>query len=167
MQLEDDASRNPEIDSFQYIYMVLESLNRLGRLDVAVDRLEQRLPIELFNIVGKTNQEVDQRHPGNFGDNPETRKDVQDFNYDGNSSRSHVLREFLLTLYSKFTAIAEGHRAVHDVVAGIVAREGLRHPEPLVGGFKEMWKLYQSEVSHLYVASKQSMLRSIDTITPT
>jgi exocyst complex component 4 len=156
MQLEDDASRNPEIDSFQYIYMILESLNKLGRLDVAVTRLEQRLPIELFNIVGKTNQEVDQRHPGNFGDNPETRKDMQDLDYDGDSSRSHVLRELLFTLYSKFTAIAEGHRAVHDIVAGIVAREGLRHPEPLVGGFKEMWKLYQSEVSYSYTALRIS-----------
>lgn len=133
--------------------MLIESLNKLGRLDVAVDRLEQRLPIELFNIVGKTNQEVDHRHPGHFGDIAEAGKGLPNFDYDGNSSRSHVLRELLSTLYSKFTAIAEGHRAVHDVIAGIVAREGLRHPESLLRGFKEMWKLYQSEVSSSYVAS--------------
>lgn len=135
------------------MYMVIESLNKLGRLDVAVNRLEQRLPIELFNIVGKTNQEVDQRHPGHFRDIFENDNGIPDFDYDGYSSRSNVLKDFLLTLYSKFTAIAEGHRAVHDVVAGIVAREGLRHPEPLMGGFKEMWKLFQSEVSTVHVAS--------------
>jgi hypothetical protein len=149
-QLEDDASRNPEIDSFQYMYTVIESLNKLGRLDVAVDRLEQRLPIELFNIVGKTNQEIDQRHPGHSGEIVETGNGMPALDYDGNSGRSHVLREFLTTLYSKFTAIAEGHRAVHDIVAGIVAREGLRHSEHLMGGFKEMWKLYQSEVCCSY-----------------
>lgn len=133
------------------MYMVIESLNKLGRLDVAVNRLEQRLPIELFNIVGKTNQEVDQRHPGHFRDIFETGNGIPGFDYDTYSSRNHVLKEFLLTLYSKFTAIAEGHRAVHDVIAGIVAREGLRHPEPLMGGFRELWKLFQSEVSCVYV----------------
>ena len=151
LQLEEDASRNPEVNSFHYMYMVIESLNKLGRLDVAVNRLEQRLPIELFHIVGKTNQEVDQRHPGHFRDIFETGNGIPELDYDSYSSRSHVLKEFLSTLYSKFTAIAEGHRAVHDVVAGIVAREGLRHPEPLMGGFKEMWKLFQSEVSTVYV----------------
>ena len=137
------------------MYMVIESLNKLGRLDIAVNRLEQRLPIELFNIVGKANQEVDQRHPGHVRDIFETGNGIPDLEYDGYSSRSHILKDFLLTLYSKFTAIAEGHRAVHDVVAGIVAREGLRHPEPLMGGFKEMWKLLQSEVSAVYMALSQ------------
>ena len=40
-----------------------------------------------------------------------------------------VLNDLLWTLYSKFEAIAEGHRAVHDVIAGVVKREGLRHPQ--------------------------------------
>ena len=127
--------------------MVLESLNKLGRLDLAVDRVEQRLPIELFAIVDKTNQEVDQRHPGHLRAQPKPEKGVVDFDLDGNSSRSQVLKDLLWTLYSKFEAIAEGHRALHDVVTGIVEREGIRHSESLKGGFKELWKLYQSEVS--------------------
>jgi hypothetical protein len=49
-------------------------------------------------------------------------------------------------LYAKFEAIAEGHRVVHDVVTGIAEREGNRKPGSLTGGFKELWKLYQSEV---------------------
>lgn len=149
------------------MYMIIESLNKLGRLDVAVDRLEQRLPIELFNIVGKTNLEVDQRYPGHFGPIAAGRKGTPDIDYDGNSSQSHVLREFLTTLYSKFTAIAEGHRAVHEVVAGIVVREGLRHPESLMGGFKELWKLYQSEVSCLKWHCYNVILNWIDTSTST
>lgn len=136
-----------EQDSFQYIYMVIESLNKLGRLDLAVDRMEQRLPIELFAIVDKTNQEVDQRHPGHLREQPKLEKGLIDFDLDGNSGRSQVLKDLLWTLYSKFEAIAEGHRALHDVVVGILKREGVRHSEPLTGGFKELWKLYQSEVS--------------------
>ena len=141
--LDDDASQNPESDSFHYIHMVTESLNKLGHLDVAVDRMEQRLPVELFAIVDRTNQEVDLRHPAHKRSplNPEKR--LQESNWDGESV---VLNDLLWTLFSKFEAIAEGHRALHDVVAGIVKRERLRHPESLTRGFKEMWKLYQSEV---------------------
>lgn len=118
----------------------------MGRLDVAVDRMEQRLPVELFSIVDKTNQEVDQRHPEHLRDVQKPEKGIPDFDLDGKSCRSHVLKDLLWTLYSKFEAIAEGHRAVHDVVAGIVKREGLRNSGSLTSGFREMWKLYQSEV---------------------
>lgn len=127
--------------------MIIESLNKLGHLDLAVDRIEQRLPIELFAIVDKTNQEVDQRHPGHLREQPKTKKGMIDLDLDGHNSQSIVLKDLLWTLYSKFEAIAEGHRAVHDVVAGIVKREGLRNSDPLTSGFKELWKLYQSEVS--------------------
>ena len=126
--------------------MVIESLNKMGHLDVAVNRMEQRLPVELFAIVDRTNQEVDQRHPGHLRYIQKSEKGMINFDMDGNSSRSLVLKDLLWTLYSKFEAIAEGHRAVHDVVSGIITREGLRYSGSLKGGFKEMWKLYQSEV---------------------
>lgn len=143
---EDDASRNPETDSFEYIHMVIESLNKLGHLDVAVDRMEQRLPVELFAIVDRTNQEVDLRHAAFTRGPQKTEKGPLQFDFDNNDGRNEVLNDLLWTLYSKFEAIAEGHRAVHEVVAGILRREGMRQPQSLLRGFKEMWKLYQSEV---------------------
>lgn len=144
--LEDDASRDPESDSFQYIYTVIESLNKLGHLDVAVDRMEQRLPVELFAIVDRTNQEVDMRHAAHARVPRKFDKGNMDHEFDNSIGHNEVLNDLLWTLYSKFEAIAEGHRAVHEVVAGIVKREGLRDSETLLRGFKEMWKLYQSEV---------------------
>lgn len=126
--------------------MVIESLNKLGHLNLAVDRMEQRLPIELFSIVDKTNKEIDQRHPNHLRERPKSQKGTVDFDLDSNSGRTYVLKDLLWTLYSKFEAIAEGHRAMHDVVAGIVKREGLRDSNSLLSGFKELWKLYQSEV---------------------
>ncbi len=139
--------------------MLLESLNKLGHLDVAVDRIEQRLPIELFAIVDRTNQEVNIRHPTHSRGirNGETKNLA--FKLDDSSPRNDVMNALLFTLYSKFEAIAEGHRAVHDVVAGIVKREGLRHSETLKGGFKELWKVYQSEMRsllHDYLATDGS-----------
>lgn len=152
----DEISRNPETNSFEYIHIVLEALNKMGRLDVAVDRIEQRLPIELFAVVERTNHEVDLRHPAHLrsimkNDAGNTFLDAQD-----NNARHDILYDLLWTLYSKFEAIAEGHRATHDVIAGIVEREGLRQTGPLLGGFRELWKLYQSEVSPARFACMRS-----------
>ncbi|KAJ5518307.1 hypothetical protein N7453_000729 [Penicillium expansum] len=146
----EDASRNPEADTFSYIQLLIEALNKMGHLDVAVHKIEQRLPVELFAVVDKTNAEVDTRYPA-----PTKSFSAQD-NYKQSSlpteiieKRGHVLSEFLWALYAKFEAIAEGHRILHDVVAAIVQREGLTKSETLSGGFKELWKLLQSEIRSL------------------
>ena len=145
--MEDDASRNPEADSFRYIHLILESLNKLGHLDTTVDTMEQRLPVELFTIVDRTNQEVELRHPSHLRDLKSLDSGLLNLDLDDISSRSDVLSDLLSTLYTKFEAIAEGHRAVHDIVVGIAKRDGVGTRTNLSGGFKEMWKLYQSEVN--------------------
>ena len=145
-QFADDSSRNPEADSFQYIQLLMESLNKMGRLEVAVNRMEHRLPIELFSIVDRTNLEVDHRHATHLRGQKGATNSRRALGMDDNSGRDEVLCDLLWTLYSKFQAIAEGHRAMHDIISGIVKREGLRQSASLTGGFKELWKLYQSEV---------------------
>ncbi len=50
----EDPTKNPEADTFYYIHMILESLNKLGQLDEAVSRIEQRMPMELYKVVEKT-----------------------------------------------------------------------------------------------------------------
>lgn len=143
----DDASRNPESNSFEYIHMILEALNNMGHLDLAVESIDQRLPVELFAVVERTNHEVDLRHPAHprgshYNHLHGTIPNLVSDSVGGNN----VLPDLLYTLYSKFEAIAEGHRAVHAIILGIVEREGLRKTDTLTRGFKEMWKLYQSEV---------------------
>lgn len=118
----------------------------MGRLEVAVDRMEQRLPIELFSIVDRTNNEVDHRHPTHLRGQKGTTYSRRALEMNEINGRDEVLCDLLWTLYSKFEAIAEGHRATHDIISGIAKREGLRQSVSLIGGFKELWKLYQSEV---------------------
>jgi exocyst complex component 4 len=143
----EESSRNPEADTFHYIRVIIEALNKMGHLDIAVDRVEQRLPVELFAVVDKTNAEVDARHP-NLMRGLLPRDSKTGLPTEINEQRGHVLSEFLYALYAKFEAIAEGHRVVHDVITGIVEREGIRRSS-LADGFKELWKLYQSEVCSL------------------
>ncbi|KAJ5908591.1 hypothetical protein N7495_001273 [Penicillium taxi] len=146
----EDTSRNPEADTFSYIQLLIESLNKMGHLDTAVDRIEQRLPVELFAVVDKTNAEVDARYP-----TPNRTYSSHDNQLKSNlpteeiDQRGHVISEYLWALYAKFEAIAEGHRVLHDAIAGIVQREGIIKSQALLGGFKELWKLLQSEIRSL------------------
>ncbi|KAF1953193.1 hypothetical protein CC80DRAFT_478220 [Byssothecium circinans] len=147
----DDSPRNPEADTFQYIQLIVESLNKMNRLDIAVDTIEQRLPVELFKVVDKSNNEVAQRHPSILRafSAKKDRKSIVGAASD--DLRKNLLNDLLWTLYARFEAIAESHRVVHDVVAGIVKREGGRGSSSaaLMRGFKELWKLYQSEMRSL------------------
>lgn len=146
--MDDNAFRNPEANTFQYMHLLLEALHKMGQLDAAVEKMEQRLPIELFQIVERTNQEVDLRHPSHLRSLHRPEIGALDLGVDG-ETRNNVLNDLLWTLYSKFEAIAEGHRAVHDVVVGITKREGFRNRNNLASGFNEMWKLFQSEMRSL------------------
>lgn len=152
-----EDARNPEADTFYYIRLLIEALNKLGHLDVAVDRIEQRLPVELFSVVDKANAEVDARYP-NLTRGFATQDTKTDLSTDSIDERGHVLSEFLWTLYARFEAIAEGHRVIHDVIAAIVEREGIPKGNALGGGFKELWKLYQSEVRRRSIADTPSKM---------
>jgi exocyst complex component 4 len=145
----EDASRNPEADTFYYIHMIIETLNKLGHLDTAVNRIEQRLPVELFKVVEKTNNEIDARYPDDARGQAIRENKRLLTPTDARYGRGAVLTDFLWTVFAKFEAIAEGHRVVHDVVSGIVGREKLPKPASYTGGFKELWKLYQSEIRSL------------------
>ena len=145
----DDASRNPEADTFYYIHMILEALGRLGQLEAAINRIEQRMPLELFAVVDKTNNEIDNKYPSlNRGQMSKEKRRLT-MPSEAIDGRTTVVSDFLWTVFAKFEAIAEGHRVLHDVVVGITTREKIEKPEKYTGGFKELWKLYQSEMRSL------------------
>lgn len=54
-------SRDPEIDSFAYIEMLLEALAVLGKLVGALDIVIQRMPTEIFALVDSLVNEVSER----------------------------------------------------------------------------------------------------------
>jgi len=148
LQIAEDASRNPESDSFQYICMIIESLTKMGRLESAVDSIEQRLPVELFRVVERVNTEIQQRHPHVLKVDWKTSNNMLNLP-SPNDIRAVVLNDLLETLYAKFEAIAESHRVFHDVASRISKREGVLDAASLTRGFKELWNLYQSEVRSL------------------
>lgn len=160
----EDPNKNPEAESLSYIRLLLESLNYLGHLPNAIANINQRLPVELFKLVDKTNNEVDQRHPSSFGSSSRRRgqKKGMDFGLSESDIRLTVLNDLLWTLYSKFEAVMEGHRVVHDVVKEIAKREESRDGSKdlsSTNGFLEVWQLIQSEMRsllHDYLTANES-----------
>lgn len=143
----EDTTRNPEADTFYYIQLLVESLNKMSRLDVAVDAIEHRLPVELFTVVERSHMEVEQRHPAILrAARNGQRKGASNAGPDG--ERQATLEDLLTTLYARYEAIAEGHRVLHDVMGAIIRREA--HEDPgLNRSFRELWKLLQSEIRSL------------------
>ena len=147
--MQEDPSRNPEADTFYYIQLLIESLNKMTRLDVAVDAIEQRLPVELFRVVERSHGEVEQRHPSTMRSAVKSREERLGLDEGANGERKATLEDLLTTLYAKFEAIAEGHRVLHDVTAAILKREGELDARTLNRSFRELWKLLQSEIRSL------------------
>ncbi|KAF2157948.1 Sec8 exocyst complex component [Myriangium duriaei CBS 260.36] len=145
--LKEDSGRNPEADSFSYIFLLLEALSRMSRLDVAVDAIEQRMPVELFRVVEKCYVEVEQRHPNNMRSTGGKRRNLATV-WQDDDLRKEIVEDMLSLLYARFEAIAEGHRVVHDVISGISRRHGERDAS-LLRSFNGLWKLYQSEIRSL------------------
>ncbi|KAI4764801.1 hypothetical protein E4T52_07709 [Aureobasidium sp. EXF-3400] len=147
--LTEDTSRNPEADTFSYIQLLVEALDRMSRLDLAIDQIEQRLPVELFRVVERSYTEVEQNYPGIIrGAAKQQHFQLDNINADINQDKKMILEDMLSTLYAKFEAIAEGHRVLHEVIGGILSRQGSDEPA-LLRSFRELWKLYQSEIRSL------------------
>lgn len=152
----EDPTRNPEADTFYYIELLVESLNKLGRLQNAVETLKNRLPVELFGIVNETINEVDQRHPSSLRGGSVKGEGLHVYGARETQMRADVIYDLLWTLYGKFEAIAEGHRIFHESIKTLIRREGAGNNSALLGSFKELWNLYQNEIKtllHNYVTT--------------
>lgn len=154
--VQEEPGRNPESDTFSYIALVVEALNRLGRLETAVDTIKQRLPVELFSVVNETINEVDHKHPSSLRGVSNGSGGLHIYSSRETQMRADVIYDLLWTLYGKFEAIAEGHRLFHESIKALIRREGGGNNAVLLGSFKELWNLYQNEIRsllHNYVTS--------------
>lgn len=152
----EDPMKNPEADTFYYVTLLVEALNKLGRLQNAVELLKHRLPVELFGIVTETINEVDQRHPSSLRGGSAKADGLHVYGTRETRMRADVIYDLLWTLYGKFEAISEGHRVFHESIKSLIRREGAGNNSALLGSFRELWNLYQNEIRtllHNYVTT--------------
>jgi exocyst complex component 4 len=145
----EDPARNPEADTFYYVSLLVESLNKLGRLEAAVEVLKQRMPVELFGIVNETINDMDQKHPSSLRGGMSGSGGLHIYGSRETQMRADVIYDLLWSLYGKFEAIAEGHRVLHESIKALIRREGSGNNSVLLGSFKELWNLYQNEIRSL------------------
>ena len=145
----EDPMKNPEADTFYYVSLLVEALNKLGRLQNAVEMLKQRMPVELFGIVNETINEVDQRHPSSLRGGISKTEGLNIYSTRETQMRTEVIDDLLWTLYGKFEAIGEGHRVFHESIKALIRREGAGNNIALLGSFKELWNLIQNEIRSL------------------
>lgn len=142
-----DLFSNPEVDTFAYQRLLLESLNRLSRLDAALDAIEQRLPVEIARIVDKCYQDVQVRHAGRS--TVRAHQDHLGTNQGPVGYRqAHVIDDILATMYARFEAIAESFRVSHEVLLAISRRTPTQDSK-MLRSFHELWKIYQSQIRAL------------------
>nr|POF03154.1 putative exocyst complex component sec8 [Quercus suber] len=153
--MEEDTAKNPEADTFYYIQLLVESLSRMSQMEALVDSIEQRLPVELFRVVERSYGEVEQRHPNIARSTASTKNGLAmsmaavGSHQGPDDEQKSTLEDLLNTLYAKFEAIAEGHRVLHDVTAGVLKRDPDSDIMTLNRSFRELWKLFQSEIRSL------------------
>ncbi|KAK0636237.1 Sec8 exocyst complex component-specific domain-containing protein [Bombardia bombarda] len=145
----EDPQKNPEADTSSYVALLVEALNKLGRLEAAVDTLKQRLPVELFAVVNETINDIDQKHPSSLRGGSSGPLGLHMYGHRETQMRADVIYDLLWTLYGKFEAIAEGHRVFHESIKALIRREGAGNNSVLLGSFKELWNLYQNEIRSL------------------
>ena len=160
--IQEDPGRNPESDTFYYVALLVEALNKLGRLEAAVDTIKQRLPVELFSVVNETINEMDHKHPSSLRGVTSGSGEMHIYNNRETQMRADVIYDLLWTLYGKFEAIAEGHRLFHESIKALIRREGAGNNAALLGSFKELWNLYQNEIRsllHNYVTTDADLFQ--------
>jgi len=136
-------SRDPEIDSFAYIEMLLEALAVLGKLVGALDIVIQRMPTEIFALVDSLVNEVSERSEflrltarngaatlvsaGSSSASKYIYIERRPVEHIASSLRltaleasaketdRETLRDLFWTLYSKLNAVLQGFRVTYEV----------------------------------------------------
>jgi len=139
--------------------MALHSLSQVHR---AMDTITQRLPVEVYQLVDKTIQEIELRRQIDWqnikGKQKQSTFDTQSSSGGNGFMKSEkdaeILADLMWSLYSKLAAVLSGHRVVHDCVlkivkesknaGGVVDKENLMDTPEF--NYIEVWKPIQSEV---------------------
>lgn len=117
-QAEDHAvldfdNRHPESDSFLYIQNITHALYTMGKLPYALEMMSQRLPIEIYQMIEKTINEVKARRRS-FGFEGIPIKEL--LRTDAEEDYLEILKDLLWTVFSKWDAMLQAHRVLYDVV---------------------------------------------------
>ncbi|BGP31484.1 exocyst subunit [Rhodotorula toruloides] len=153
--------RNPELDSFSYIEMLIESLAALGKLGYALGAVGQRVQGEMFALVEATIEEVEER--GSSGGKLATEGFASLLRLSASETNTlassvETLRDLFWILYSKLDAVPHGFKVSYEVASRISERRDFNDASivrtsscNLLFSLLEVWKSVQRELDALRV----------------
>ncbi|KAJ3037904.1 hypothetical protein HDV00_001248 [Rhizophlyctis rosea] len=146
----EDFEKNPEEDSFQYMRNLLEGLHLLGRLPHAFEVTRDRLPVELYYVVERTIQEIDQRQPRGLSKSTSAEMAASGLpdliDHYSHADQAAILDDLLSLLYQKYQCIIQGHTFILDVIADIHKNTEDFTPAYTID---DAWTIVQNEIKAL------------------
>ncbi|KTW31694.1 uncharacterized protein T551_00955 [Pneumocystis jirovecii RU7] len=146
---------NPEVDSYEYMKMLTRALYLLNVLPNSLDIIIQRLPVEIYQLIDKTINEVEQRNFNLFQDRFSKKKplNILDIEFLEDNMRSEILKDFLWTLYSKLAAVLQGYHVIYTYILDLNDEDSQKTSEKMSKSISfnllEIWKPIQLEIQSL------------------
>ncbi|OUM68033.1 hypothetical protein PIROE2DRAFT_4316 [Piromyces sp. E2] len=106
-EIVEDPEKNPELDSYNFMKIILECLRLLEQLPEALETIRQRLPLELYSVVEKTINEIDKNKNSKLIFKSKNISDLIGIN--SQEAKSNLLKEMLKLLYSKLDSVVQIH----------------------------------------------------------
>lgn len=150
--LEGQDDQHPESDSLRYIVVLTQALYSMGKLPYALEVMSQRLPVEVSQMVSRTTAEVGNRHRSTKTQTVVST--TKSLTPDAIEEDTEPLRDLLWTLFSKWDAVLQAHRALYDAVGHLQDRRFADKRSSLHGAsvaydFADVWHPLESELKKL------------------
>ncbi|ORX36436.1 Sec8 exocyst complex component-specific domain-domain-containing protein [Kockovaella imperatae] len=175
-----DSAFEADLESFDAMGSLLETLSVLGKLESSIETIVQRAPGELHNLVDTTLEEVEERAQHRHEQSAvrsashiTSRPRNSDFrsSLDGLARQQDIvtLRDLFWTLYSKMNAVLEGYRVAYEVCRWIAARREVQSETRTSTSdvpVRDLWRPLHQEVQKLLESYLSDAVTGSDSTQP-
>ncbi|ORX76849.1 hypothetical protein BCR32DRAFT_69784 [Anaeromyces robustus] len=151
-EIVEDPEKNPELDSYNFMKIILECLRLLEQLPEALETIRQRLPLELYSVVEKTITEIDKKNENSYNINKNSKllfksRNISDLiGINSQEAKSNLLKDMLKLLYSKLDSIVQIHAFVLNTSEKMLKLEGIQSTTYTI---RDVWIAVQNEIRSL------------------
>jgi len=147
-EIVEDPEKNPELDSYNFMKIILECLRLLEQLPEALETIRQRLPLELYSVVEKTINEIDKKNENSYNISKNSKllfksNNISDLiGINSQEAKSNLLKDMLKSLYSKLDSIVQIHAFILNTSEKMLKLEGI---QSTIYTIRDVWIAVQNE----------------------
>ncbi|ODV62717.1 exocyst subunit SEC8 ASCRUDRAFT_20420, partial [Ascoidea rubescens DSM 1968] len=138
--------KDQQMDPYNYIKSLLETLAKLDKLPKALETLTQRNPFELHKLVNHSAEEIRLKHPKNLKETASFNKldfNQVDFGLGIGDLGVIVLQDYFWNVFTKFLLVLQSHRVVYEISKHILTSNSTA--SLLNYDFIDIWKNMENE----------------------